>query len=144
MADLVTAAVLTSSLGVLDLHDEVSYKLESSTRDNRQVTHRKQDATNPYTEGSLTVHAVRENVTENVSVFVYGTGQQSAKELVDAFTDVLDLPYYVLALTIGDNDELWYCTTADYSIQTTQPLQVARMALVKAAIPRLPKVGTPG
>lgn len=135
-----TATITSPAGGTINLQTVGTYKLERSTRDNRQVTKRKIDATNPFVEGTYTVAAVKENVTENVSIYVYASSQAALRARIAAVTDCLDQIRYTLTYGVDGNIETWTCFSADYSIQSQQEFQHAYMALIRANVPRLPKV----
>lgn len=126
--------------GTINLQQPGVYKFERSTRDNRQVTKRKIDATNPFVEGTYTIAAVKENVVENVSIYVYATNQADLKTRVAALMDCLDQIKYTIVYGVDGNNETWTCFSADYAVQSQQEYQHAYLALVKANVPRLPKV----
>lgn len=126
--------------GSINLQQAGIYKLEKTTRDNRQVSKRKIEATNPFVEGSYIVAAVKENVVENVSIYVYATSQAALRSRIAAITDCLDQIRYTIVYGVDGSNETWTCFAADYSIQSQQEFQHAYLALIKANVPRLPKV----
>lgn len=137
---MIISAVLSGPTGNIQLQQNGIYKLEASTRDQAGVTQRKTDATNPFVEGTFTVAAVRENVTENISIYVYAPSMSVRRARIDAITEALDQTHYTLAFTTEELTETWTCMAADYSIARRHELNMHYMALIKANIPRLPKV----
>lgn len=134
------SCTITAPTGTLQLEQPGVYKLEKSTRDNRQVAHRKIEAANPFVGGSFVVHAVPENVTENVSVYVYANTALLLKDRVKALTDAFDQVSYTMTFRTENVTETWRCSVADYMIQSGHELQHNFMALIKASVPRNPKV----
>lgn len=134
------SCVLAGPAGAIQLEQNGVYKLEKSTRNTRSVSHRKVEATNPFVEGSFTVSSVRENITEQVSIYVYATTTTELRTRINAVTAALDQIRYSLAFTTDGDTETWTCMAADYTVEASHEQQHAYMANIKATIPRLPKV----
>lgn len=134
------SCTITGPAGTIQLHNPGTYKLEKTTRDNRQVTQRKIEATNPFVSGTFTVATVKENVVENVSIYVYAVSASLLRQRVEAVCDALDQTNYTIVFSTEESDETWTCMAADYAIQSSHELQHSYMALIKANVPRLPQV----
>jgi hypothetical protein len=102
------------------------------------VSWRKVQVASPVTEGSYTVHAVREMVTENVPIMVRGANnfemQLNLKRLEELFAR-LD---YRLRLEFDDYRETWSCQTAEYSTERSRVYAHNGMAIFTATVPRFP------
>lgn len=141
MSDLDLSCTISSPAGgTLNLQSSGVYKLEASTLNDKQVQHRKIIAKNPYVEGEFVVASVRENVTETLAVWVYATTAAILRTRLDALTACFDQVQYAVVFRDDTITETWAAQAADYSIKSSGPLRVARMALVSAQVPRRPTV----
>lgn len=139
--DLAVSVVIDTLLGPLELEDLASgYELHKETIGLRATSYRKVEVSGDFTEGTDTQRAVRANVTEQLSVWVAGTTQFEFQTRVRALTDALEQLSYTITRTVGDAIEVWQCTTADYSLETSQEFLVATIGLIKATVPRKPAV----
>jgi hypothetical protein len=93
-------------------------------------------------EGTYVNDAVRENVTETVAIYVYGTTPYQLQTRVKALTDAFSQIRYAMRFRSGDLLETWDCGVADYVVQTPQEMINATRAVVKASVPRRPTVTT--
>ena len=118
------------------------YELHTDTFGQRQVTHRKVEVESEWIEGSYTQRSLRANVMETVSVWVTGASSGEMMKRVRAITDTLDQPSFRIYWEVDGYKEVWICQSSDYVIESSQPMLFARKVLVKATIPRLPKVVT--
>lgn len=144
MPDLSLGVTLSSPSGDLFLNYldvNSGYKVEKSFREQRQQTFRKQSVESRWVDGSFVVHSVRENVIEQVSVYVYGaTHTDWLQKLLALQAAFSQLSYSMIFTYGGTTTEYWSCQPADFTVRTQQEFQVAKMALVQAQVPRLPKV----
>lgn len=116
------------------------YKFDKNTRENRQVSHRKIEVNNPFVEGAYMVHSVRENIIETIGIYVYATSSAQLRSRIDPLTDAFDQVRYTVTFKTDTATETWTCMTADYTIDSRHEFQHQYMALIKANVPRLPKV----
>ena len=124
----------------IELEDpDAGYELHADTYGSRQVTHRKIEVSSEWIEGEYTQRSLRSNVSETVAVWVYARNANGLMDNVDRLTNALDQPSFRIYLQIANNRQVWYCQSADYQIETSQPMLFARQALVRATVPRLPK-----
>ncbi|HEY5727423.1 MAG TPA: hypothetical protein VIV08_02305 [Acidimicrobiia bacterium] len=127
--------------GWLELEDPANgYEAHKESRIDQSVTWRKQEISSNYVEGTYVNDAVRENVTETIAIYVDAPTPFVLMERVTALTDALSQIRYQVAMRSGDLLETWDCGVADYTIQTPQEMINARMAVVRAVIPRRPTV----
>lgn len=122
------------------------YSLEASSRSDQATPIRKHEVSSPYVEGTYTTAAVRDNVVENISVYVDGGTPDALYTSVRALRQQLARPSYKIEWDWWRNEtgtsvyrETWTCFAAQVTVESTQPLMVARLALVRAQIPRLPE-----
>lgn len=142
MTDLTVSVLITTpAASTMELNAD-PYRAEASSRSTQQTAWRKVMATNPYVEGSYPVSAVKDNIVEQLSVYVTGSTSADLRAKLEALKACLDQLSYSIAWSVGGDVEYWKCFTAEYSMESSQPLQVARKALLKAQVPRLPTLGS--
>lgn len=124
--------------GWLDLDDGIAYEFEATAFGERGVTWRKQEVTSPFIEGTFVTGAVRENVLEQVNVYVRGESHSQLAQRVKRLTDAFGQLSYRMMLRFDDVARYWDCQPADYTVVTQREFVHARMALVRAQVPRLP------
>lgn len=144
--------VMTCMLGNINLdggRDNNGYELHGDTRATMGVTWRKQSVSNPWVEGSYDVIAVRENVTEALAVWVYGTpsngpataaGNSAFRQRVNVLEALIAKPQFNIVFTVGDLTETWDCTYSDYTIETSREFQYATQGVMRMQINRRPAV----
>lgn len=142
MVDLAVACNLKAN-GVTLALAAAPYDLAATTRAAAQVSHRKHEVDSPYVEGSFTTHSVRENIVEPIDVYVGGIGvlRRDYQTALDNLEAMLSQPAFTLEwrfLGVGGTVETWTCFAANYTIESSQPLMMATLALVRAQVPRLP------
>ncbi len=122
------------------------YVLHSDTRAQRSVQWRKQTVENNWVEGSFDISAVRANVIEPVSVWVHGSSNDDMQRRLSAVTDALAQPAFQVTWITGGTSkangtkEVWDCSYSDYSIESSGPMQVALLSLLKISLNRRPRV----
>lgn len=131
-------ARISTNLGWLDLNDGVSYKLEAGSFAERAISWRKREVTSDYVEGAFLVNAVRDNVAEALNVWVRGETYYDLGLARKRLEDALCQLSYQLSFRTTDATRYWDCTVADYVVTTTREFTHARIALVKATVPRHP------
>lgn len=141
-SELDMSVKIETATGWLDLADGALFDLEATTFDSQSVTWRKQEATSPWVEGSFVTSAVREDVTENLSVYVYGESRSEHMRMRKALTDALGQLTYRILVRVEETAVYWDCEPADYSITTSREFLHATMCVVKAQIPRKPELET--
>jgi hypothetical protein len=135
------SVVIDTALGPLELEDAVGgYEIGKASFATAPTTWRKQEISAEYVEGTYVNRAVRENVQEALEVYVSGSTQFEFQTRVSALLDALGQLVYTITRRIGDAQEVWSCTVADYSLETQQEFLVATIGKVTARVPRLPTV----
>jgi hypothetical protein len=122
----------------IDLNDGDTYKIAKGSFENSAVQFRRDEVENPFLEGKYTINALRENVTEEVVVYVYGGNTMSTAEAVRNLTDAVSQTRYRMEITIEDARRSWWCYASDYTVTTTIEFMHARMAEVKIQVIRDP------
>jgi hypothetical protein len=140
-ADLDLNVKVAGPGGWISLEDDQYYALHADSFSSAGTSWRKIDVNAPWLEGSYTVGAVRENVTETVAVWVRGETHYvwrcNMAALEEAFTQV----NYMLMKRIEDLVEYWTCPSpADFTIETQREFVHARIGVFRAQVIRLPRV----
>lgn len=128
--------------GASDLYLEnaaAGYELEKTTREERAVTFRRQEVTNPWVGGTYVVTAVPENVVEKLAVWVTGATHKQLEQRIYELTRRISASQFYVDWTLGNQTERWFCMTSDYTIRTQQEYMFATTALVSANVSRLPR-----
>jgi len=114
------------------------YSLTAEAFSESSTTWRRKDVTNPFVEGTWTVDALRENVMENLDVWIRGESNRETADATEALRDALSQLHFGIEVTF-DNQRYYYnCQVADVMVKTDVPLRFAKMAHVTAQIPRHP------
>jgi hypothetical protein len=139
MSDLALSCLVSTPLGPLQLEGG-PYSLHAETISEVAVTWRKKTVTNPHVEGSFTVHAERENVVVPVSVWVEAATRSALRVAQQAVEDAFSQLHYTITFDVEGDTQTWQCEAADYTVDTQQAFLMAKTALVRAKVPRLPAV----
>jgi hypothetical protein len=124
----------------LDLNDKLNYEVGGEFMSQSSVTWRKVQVTSPVTEGSYTVHAVREMVTEQVQLYVRGANQFEMQLNIKRLEELFGRLDYRLRLDFDDYRETWSCQTAEYTYERSRVYAHNGMAVFTASVPRFPTV----
>lgn len=123
----------------LNITDHVNYRIDPSDFGSSDVSWRRITATSSQYEGSYDIHAVRDNVNEQLTVTIYGQSQNHVTENVLMLVDVITQPSFRLRITVQDHRETWICQRADYTVIRGHVFLHNTMAQVKMRIPRHPR-----
>ena len=137
MTDLNISCRMTTPNGWLELNDGV-YRLSAEAFGEAETTWRRVEASNPFVEGTWTVSAVRENITENLSVWVRGSFPELTSAAVQELLNALAQRNFGLEVTFDGVTRFYTCFVSDATVSTSGPMRVARMAQVVAQVPRHP------
>lgn len=137
MADLALVCTITAPGGTLDL-EAAPYALERGAFEEAQVSWRKQEATSPWVEGTFITHAVRENITRPLNVWVSAATDAALETAISELTDALEQLSFTITFGVTGSTTTWRCQMADYSIRREQGHRVAKTALVSAQVPTKP------
>ncbi len=137
---IVVRCKISTPSGWMDVNNHDGYELGAESRAQVQVTHRKQTISSAYVPGSFTLNAVPDNVMESVSWWVRGTDHHDMQVKIRRLTEAFTQPDFYMDWTIEEHAEVWRCQTADYSIETKREYLHAKIANVKAQIPRYPEL----
>lgn len=135
------AVSITTPGGLLQLEDPLNgYSVHRESLGTTTNGLRRQEISNPYVEGTFVPQAVRDNVTETLSVWIEGATFAEVDERVDRFISGLSQMQYLVAVRMETLTTTWRCLPADYSIEFSGEQRFSRLALVKAQVPRLPSM----
>lgn len=130
--------VQKSDFSWLDVSDGVNYRVNSATFENSAVTFRRDEVTNAFVEGKFLVNALRDNITENLVIYVYGDTIASLKTKIDALTTAVSQVNFNVRVTLENSQRLWQCWASDYTVNITNPMYHNRQAMVTIQLHRLP------
>jgi hypothetical protein len=122
------------------LSDGLRFYVSPEDFGTKSQVHRRVTAQSPFYEGTYLIHAVRENITEQITVGVLGVSQNDVTENLLLLEDMVSQPSFLLRLTMGDHRETWSCQTADYSMERGHIMMHNCRAMMKLSVPRLPDV----
>lgn len=141
MPDISVQATLTSpGTTAFTLNSPPAYQLEAATIEEAGTTWRKQEVSNPWVEGSYVVSAVRENIVTPVNVWVRGSTTSELQQRVLTLTTAVGKPRWTLAWALEGLGWTWTCQTSEYTIRTQREFIIAKIALVRIQVVRLPSV----
>ena len=139
MADLDVSAAILAPTGWIELEDpEGGYELHKESFGKRSYSHRKTEVESEWVAGTYTTRSVRANVNEDLAVWVAGATPFETRMRLDALLKGLDQLSYKIRFRNVDVQETWSCFPADYQLECSQELRLARLVLVRATVPRLP------
>jgi hypothetical protein len=102
------------------------------------LTWRKQEANNPFVDGTWVVNATKENITSVVDVYVRGESTMEATNALKALRDAFSQLNYGIEFTIDDVVYYYRCYVADFSIKTPREFRFSTMAQFSAQVPHDP------
>lgn len=105
---------------------------------------RRTDVTNPFVEGTWTVNALRENVTESLSLWVRGDRYTSTQQGIELLKATFSQINYVLQVSFDGERRTYTCYVGDFSVKASRELRHAKMANFTVQIPRHPAYATDG
>lgn len=124
----------------VSISDHVNYRIDPSDFGTSNTQWRRIQATSPHYEGTYDIHAVRDNVTEQITITIYGQSQNHVTENLLLIQEIVSQPQWRLRITVQDHRETWLCQRADFSIIRGHVFMHNTMAQIKLSIPRHPKV----
>jgi len=139
---------------ILDLSVEVStptgnlelnvypYQLTGESFTQETISHRKQEAVNPFVEGTYIVNSLRENVTTNISVWVRGATPAAMGASLETLKAAFDQSMFTAQVRLVDWTQTWQCFASDYAVTLQREFIHATMA--KLDVQLLHHPGAPG
>jgi hypothetical protein len=128
---------ITTPGGWLDLMTD-PFKLSAEAFVESSLTWRKQEANNPFVDGTWVVNATKENITSVVDVYVRGETTAETTASLKALRDAFGQLNYGIEFTIDDVVYYYRCYVADYTIKTPREFRFSTMAQFSAQVPHDP------
>lgn len=141
MTDLpITARVTRPALGLgdLDINDHTSYVIAGPSAMSGTVMWDRKQVNAPWVDGDITVARRRQNVMENLSIYVKGSSQADMDTKIATLIAAFTQDRYGLQIIIGSANHAWDCEAADYTVSLDTVHFHALYAQVTFAIPRKP------
>jgi hypothetical protein len=139
-SQITVAARISTPYGWLYLGTGTQYRLGAESFGDRQTSFRRSEVSSPYVEGTFIINALRENVTETLDVIVEDREGLRLADAVAALTSALCQVRYTMQVQVRRDVWTWNAYAADHSVQTKREFVHARLAQVRAEIPRDPNV----
>jgi len=125
----------------VNLNDGEVYKVSAEgTRDSTAKTWRKTIAESPILGGNYLIHAVPDMVTEQVSIWVYGTTQSEVNDNLFALNELFEQYDFRMRWTLNEYREYWRCQLADATMSRGSVWTHSLMAYTQFTVPRYPDV----
>ena len=124
----------------VSLNDHLRYTMSAEGFGVQQVTRRRMTVTSPFFDGEYETHSVRENVKEEVQIYVTSPSQSQLVEEILLLEDIFTQSVYNARKTLDEAREVWICQSADYTIDRSHIQAHNCRAVFTAQIPRLPAV----
>jgi hypothetical protein len=137
--DLETQCYISTPSGWLSLNDKVVFTLAAGSFETSQTTHRKQEVTSPFLEGTYAVNALRENITEPVSVYIKGATHSLMRSALEALKAAFDQVSFTMLIIRGGSSQTWHCYASDYEVGTRREFLHATLAQLTAQVVRAPQ-----
>jgi hypothetical protein len=129
---------IQAAAGWIDLEDGLHYSVHGESFAESSQTFRRHEVSSEWVEGTFPINAVRENVAEQLVVWVKGSTHYEYVQYRNKLTAALTQLSYQLMLRIEDLATYWQCWAADYTLQEQREFRHARIGIVRATVPRLP------
>lgn len=132
---------VTVSYGLSDvsLNDRTNFRMAAEDFGARTVSKRKIESRSVFYDGTYITHSTKENITENLTIYVLGFTQNHVTENLLILETLFDQDTYTIQVRIDDHIETWSCFTADYGIDRGHINMHNGRATFKAIVPRLPQ-----
>lgn len=134
-----SASVTRSSLGLgdLDIHDGLNYVITNRLFGG-SVSYQRNQVSSPYVDGDVTVTRRRPNVSENISIHVYGSDHASMATNVSALIAAFSQDSFNIGVTVGNQLYQYQCEAADYQMEWDQAKMHSTQTTVNFQLPRRP------
>lgn len=140
MEPLLTLSVTVSTpTGTLELNDRVVYRVADGSFADQSVTKRRTEAPNPFLEGTFVVNALRDNVTETLKVYVYGSTHAEFAAAMAELKEAFDQARFAVVKTVEGQVTTWSCYSSDYQMSTQREFVHSRMGLLSVSLLRHPR-----
>jgi hypothetical protein len=124
----------------VNLNDNEVYRIGADTRDSTAKTWRKVVADSPILGGNFLIHAVPDMVSEQISVWIYGTTQSEVSDNLFLLNQLFEQYDFRIRWTFDEYREYWRCQLADTTMSRGQVWTHNLMAQAQYTVPRYPDV----
>ena len=141
MTDLSVAAHVTRSqlgLGNLDINDHTTYAIAGPAIMGGGTAWDRKTVNAPWVDGDITVARRRQNVMEQLLVYVAGSDQSTLMSNLRTLRDAFTQDRYTLQITVGSAQNAWDCEAADYSMLYDTAHAYNKYVVATFQIPRKP------
>jgi hypothetical protein len=118
--------------------NEGCYRLHPDSFADSTTSWRRSEVENPFVEGKWTVNALRDNVEENLTIWVKSDGITSTAQAVEDLKTVFSQLNYLIQVTFDNDMYTYHCQVADCTVKASHELRHNGMAQVTFAVPRHP------
>ena len=138
MADVTLSVKLyTGASTFIDLNTS-PYRIADGSFAQQSVQHRRKTASSPFLEGEYVVSSLRQNVTEQLSVYVSGVSQYATQTAVVALQNGLEQTQFTVVKRLNNMQTTWSCYASDYTMQSNRALTNANLIQVQIQLIRDP------
>jgi hypothetical protein len=123
----------------ITLNDHVNYRVAAEDMGNVSQTRRRTTAESPYYDGTFVVHSTLDQVTMNLTVYVYGASPSNVTENILYLIDLVSQDQFQMRVRMDDDMQTYQCDAADYSVDRSHVFAHNTMAAVKLQVTRFPK-----
>jgi hypothetical protein len=138
MVDIALSVKLyTSASTFIDLNAS-PYRIADGSFAQQSVQHRRKTASSPFLEGEYVISSLRQNVTEQFSVYVSGASQYATQTAVVALQNALEQTQFSIVKTVNNLQVTWSCYASDYTMQSNRALTNANLVQIQIQLIRDP------
>jgi hypothetical protein len=123
------SVLMSTPVGDVELN-AAPFRVAGETFSSISVSHRRQEVTNPFVEGTYVVNSLRENLTTPLSVWVSGPTKSQLALSLDMLKSACDQSLFTVRVTVEDWVQNWQCFSSDYTVGLQREYLHATMALV--------------
>lgn len=131
---------ISDGVNWISLNDHVNYRVGAEGLGNSTQTLRRLSTTSPYYDGTFLVHSTKENVEEQLTIYITGSSQNHVTENILRLEELFSQDLYNVRLRLDDHMETWLCQPADYGIDRSHVNAHNIRATMKLTISRFPKI----
>jgi hypothetical protein len=124
----------------INVSDGLNFEISATEFGTKTLSRRRIQASSPFFDGTYLLHSTEENITEPLTIIVYGETQNDVTENILLLQQLFSQFRYKVRVRYGNHRETWNCEPADYSLERTHTYLHNNMAMIRFQIPRLPKM----
>lgn len=124
----------------ISLNDGYRFKIGANSFANSSQTLSKTGAKSSIYDGEWIVHSTKENVEEQVELFIKGGTYAEVEAAAELVVEAFSQDTYYARLSLDDHVETWFCFPADYAKRRNHVNAHNRRTELVFSVPRLPTV----